>query len=129
VPPPSATSFFTLTPCRVADTRNPVGSSGGPALSANTIRNFPVTGLCGIPSSARAVAINLTVFLPSDNGDLRVYPAGGAAPLASAINFRAGSVRANNAFVQVSSGGQISVQCDMPSGGTNFLFDVYGYFQ
>ena len=28
------------------------------------------------------------------------------------------------------TGGQISVQCDMPSTGTtHFLFDVYGYFK
>ncbi len=126
------TSLFTLAPCRVADTRNPPGPSGGPPLSANTIRSFPVTGICGIPASATAVAINIAVFLPTDSGDLRVYPTGGAAPLASTINFRPGIVRANNAIVPLGAGGQISVQCDMPpgsSGSTNFFFDVFGYFQ
>ncbi len=127
VPPPA--SFYTLTPCRVADTRNPAGPSGGPALAAASVRSFPVTGACGIPSSATAVAINLTVVLPTDAGDLRVFPAGGAAPVASAINFRPGIVRANNAVVPLGAGGQISVQCDMPSGITHFFFDVYGYFQ
>jgi hypothetical protein len=58
-----------------------------------------------------------------------VYPAGGAAPLASAINFRAGIVRANNAVVPLGAGGQLSVQCDMPAGGTDFFFDISGYFQ
>jgi hypothetical protein len=132
-PTPTATpvgsSFFTLAPCRVADTRDPAGPSGGPALAANTVRTFPVANICGIPSSARAVAINLAVFFPSDGGDLRVYPAGQAAPLASAINFRPGIVRANNATVPLGAGGQISIQCDMPSGSTNFFFDVYGYLQ
>jgi hypothetical protein len=121
--------YFTLSPCRVADTRNAPGPSGGPALSANTVRPFPVTGLCGIPSSAKAVAINLAVVLPSNGGDLRLFPSGSPAPLASAINFRAGIVRANNAIVPVGTGGQISVQCDMPSGATNFFFDVFGYFE
>jgi hypothetical protein len=116
-------------PCRVADTRDPAGPSGGPALTANTVRTFPVANICGIPPSAKAVAINLAVFLPSDNGDLRIYPAGGPAPLASAINFRPGIVRANNAIVPLGAGGQISVQCDMASGSTNFFFDVFGYFQ
>ena len=115
--------------CRVADTRNAPGPSGGPALAANTNRTFPVSGLCGIPSSATAVAINMAVFLPSNDGDLRVYPAGSPVPLASAINFRPGIVRANNAIVPLGAGGQLSVQCDMPSGGTNFFFDVFGYFQ
>jgi hypothetical protein len=116
-------------PCRVADTRNPPGPSGGPALSANTIRTFPAAGLCGIPSSAKGVAIVLAVALPSNDGDLRLFPAGSVAPLASAINFRPGIVRANNAIVPLGAGGQVSVQCDMPSGTTDFFFDVYGYFQ
>ena len=116
-------------PCRVADTRDPAGPSGGPALTANTVRTFPVANICGIPPSAKAVAINLAVFVPSDSGDLRVYPAGPTAPLASSINFRTGIVRANNAIVALGTGGQIAVQCDMPAGSTHFFFDVYGYFQ
>src|SRR5262249_2717827 len=124
-----STSFFTVDPCRLADTRNPDGPSGGPALPANSSRSFPVTGLCGIPTTAKAVAINLAAFLPSDDGDLRIFPAGGAVPLASALNFRAGIVRANNAVATLGTGGQLSVQCDMPSGSTHFFFDVFGYFQ
>ena len=49
--------------------------------------------------------------------------------MASAINFRSGIVRANSAVVGLGAGGQISVLCDMPSGSTNFFFDVFGYFQ
>jgi subtilisin family serine protease len=122
-------SFYTVAPCRVADTRDPDGASGGPALAANSVRSFPVASLCGIPSSATAIAANLAVFEPSNDGDLRVYPAGEAAPFASAINFRAGLVRSNSAIVRLGAGGQFSVQCDMPSGGTHFFLDVYGYFQ
>ena len=66
---------------------------------------------------------------PSNDGDLRLFPEGSTAPLASAINFRPGIVRANNAIVPLGTGGRISVQCDMPSGGTDFFFDVFGYFQ
>ena len=126
---PASSSLFTVTPCRVADTREAPGPSGGPALAANSVRAFPVSGLCQIPASAKAVAVNLAVFLPSNDGDLRVYPSGGTAPLASTINFRPGIVRANNAIVALGTAGQISVQCDMPSGQTHFFFDVYGYFQ
>ena len=32
----AAAAYYTLTPCRVADTRNAAGPSGGPALGANT---------------------------------------------------------------------------------------------
>jgi hypothetical protein len=122
-------SLSTVAPCRVIDTRNPDGPQGGPALAANTVRSFPIANSCGIPPSAAAVAVNIAVVVPSNAGDLRVYPAGGPPPLASAINFRPGIVRANNAIVPLGTGGQISVQCDMPSGSTDFILDVYGYFQ
>jgi uncharacterized repeat protein (TIGR01451 family) len=127
----AAIAFHTIAPCRLADTRDPVGPRGGPALAANAARAFPVTGLCGIPPDARAVSINLAVVGPTDPGDLRAYPAGMAAPLASVVNFAPGVVRANNAIIGLGSGGQIAVQCDMPgnTGTTHFLIDVNAYFQ
>ncbi len=125
-------AFFTVTPCRLVDTRNPPGPSGGPALSANSGRTFPVSGLCSIPGTAKAVALILVAVAPSDSGDIRLYPAGGAAPLTSAINFRLGLTRANNAVIPLGTGGQISAFCDMPvgsTGSTHFVIDAYGYFQ
>jgi hypothetical protein len=130
--PVGATNFYTLTPCRVADTRNSAGPSGGPALGANTTRSFPVTGICGIPPTAIAVAINVTVVDETDVGDLRIYPVGSPVPSSSTINFTVDKVRANNAVIPLGTGGEIGVQCDMPSGSTgqtDFLFDVTGYFE
>ena len=127
--PPLPAGLFPVAPCRVADTRNPAAPTGGPPLSANSVRTFPVAGLCSVPSSGTAVAVNLAVVSPSDGGDLRAYPAGGPAPLASSLNFRRGIARANNAIVPLGASGQISIQCDMLSGSTDFFFDVYGYFQ
>ena len=126
---PPGNGFFTVAACRVADTRDAPGPSGGPALAANSIRAFPVSGLCGIPASATAVVVNLAVVAPTSAGDLRVYPSGEAAPLASALNFRAGITRAGHAIIPLGAGGQISIQCDMPSGSTHLILDTYGYFQ
>ncbi len=125
-------SFYSLPPCRVADTRGPAGPSGGPALAANGGRTFPVSGICGVPPTAKAVAMNVTVAEPTDVGDLRIYASGSTMPVTSVVNFSAGKVRANNAVMPLGADGQISVHCDMPpgSGGqTQFLFDVTGYFQ
>ena len=127
--PPPAARLFTVSACRVADTRNAAGPSGGPALVAGAMRTFPMANLCSIPSTAKSVAVNLTVVSPTGVGDLRVYAAGMAMPLASAINFRAGAARANSAVVRLGTSGAISVQCDMASGGTHLLIDVAGYFQ
>lgn len=125
----AGTRFHILTPCRIADTRNPPGPLGGPALDAGSIRDFPVAGTCGVPPSARAVAANLTVVTPTDPGHLTVYAAGAGVPFASTINFRSGTVRANNAVISLGTGGRISVFCGMSSGTTDFVLDVTGYFE
>jgi hypothetical protein len=88
-----------------------------------------VSGVCAIPPTAKAVAVNLTVVLPTAAGYLTVYPAGTPLPLASTLNFRAGIVRANNAVLPLSAGGQITVFCGMGSGSTDFLLDVTGWFE
>jgi hypothetical protein len=121
--------FHTAAPCRVADTRNAAGDSGGPALEANTVRTFPVAGLCQVPADARAVALNITVVGPTNVGDLRLFPAGTVAPPTSTINFGTGAVRANNAIVGLGAGGRLAVQCDMPFGTTHVLIDVAAYFR
>src|SRR5262249_48799673 len=69
-------SFFTLVPCRILDTRNPNGPYGGPALAASTTRSFAIAGQCGIPASARAISVNVTVTSPTTTGNLRLFAAG-----------------------------------------------------
>jgi hypothetical protein len=125
-------AFYTLRPCRVADTRSPSGPSGGPALAANAARNFPAAGRCGIPADARAVALIVTTVSQTDFGDLRLYPADSPLPSASTVNFVANHVRANNAVISLGTAGGLGVQCDMPPGSTgtaHALIDVFGYFK
>src|ERR1700733_15193200 len=66
--------FFSVTPCRVADTRNAVGPSGGPALTSGAVRSFPVAGICGIPSTAKAAALNVTLVGPTQDGFITIWP-------------------------------------------------------
>ena len=120
------TSFFTVTPCRVADTRGPDGPYGGPALSAGVERVFVITDQCGIPPTARAVSFNVTVTQAAAQGHVLLYPAGVSPPLVSAINFRAGQTRANNAIVPLGTGGTLAVLSAAP---THLILDVNGYFQ
>ncbi|HTO86253.1 MAG TPA: PQQ-dependent sugar dehydrogenase [Thermoanaerobaculia bacterium] len=128
---PPASKFNTLTPCRVVNTRNANGPYGGPALTAGAggTRSFHLGGQCNIPSSARAVAVNVTVAQPAADGDLRIYPTGAQVPATSVINFRAGQTRANNAVLLLSPTGDISVRYDAVSGTVQFLLDVDGYFE
>ena len=122
-------SYYTVTPCRVLDTRNPTGPLGGPAMVANADRAFTVTGQCGIPATARAISANVTITQPSSVGDLRLSAAGGVLSLTSSINYRAGQTRANAAVIPLGAAGALSVHCDQPSGTVQFIIDVNGYFQ
>src|SRR4051794_20624536 len=93
--------FHALTPCRSVDTRV---AGQGPALSENTDRNFRLQGTCGVPVGAKAVALNVTVFLPSYKGHVRVYPAGIARPYVSTLNFAGGETAlANGAIVPLAT--------------------------
>jgi len=130
LPPPSAASFYTLTPCRVIDTRNPIGAYGGPALLSGGTRVFELAGRCGIASGATSVAMNIAVTQPTSGpGFLTLYPAGGPRPLTSTINFSAGQTRANNAILPLSGAGALSVYCGLGLGTTHLILDVTGYFQ
>jgi hypothetical protein len=127
-----STRYFTVAPCRVADTRNAAGPAGGPALQANTSRSFAAAGACGIPASAKAAAVNVTVTGATVAGDLRLYPADAALPLASTINFGPEKTLANNAVVRLGTAAAVAVRCDMPAGSTgstHFILDVTGYFE
>jgi glucose/arabinose dehydrogenase len=122
--------YFPVTPCRLVDTRSPAGPRGGPALQANAGRDFDLDGVCGVPTTAKALAVNVTVTGATGSGDLRVWETGLLMPGTSVINFRAARARANNAVVTLSATGSISVYCDMASSGSvHFILDVVGYFQ
>lgn len=124
---PNNTSFFTVTPCRVVDTRE--AGLGAPALTAGATRNFTIAGNCSIPPTAKSVSINATVTQPTSPGHLTIFPVGAPVPNASTINFRAGLTRANNAIVALGTGGALSVTDGQASGTVHFILDVNGYFQ
>ena len=129
VSPALATSFYTLTPCRVIDTRNAFGTYGGPFLFATDTRSFVLAGRCGIPATAKAVATNITTTAGTAAGFLTLYPAGSIVPSVSAVNYRAGQTRANNVIVGLGTSGDLLVRCFQSSGTVHFILDVTGYFE
>lgn len=128
----SPTSFYTLPPCRIVDTRGPAGPFGGPALSAGDDRAFDLVGQCGVPGTARAVSLNVTVTEPTFPGYLTIHPTDTAQPLASMINFGTGQTRANNTIGFLGLDGGIELLCrgDVGAIGTvHLIIDVSGYFE
>ena len=100
--------FVAVTPCRIADTRNATGPFGGPAITGQTSRDFVIpNSACGIPTTAAAYSINVTVVPHGFLGYLTVYPTGQSLPLASTLNSYDGRVKANAAIVSAGTGGAI----------------------
>jgi hypothetical protein len=123
-------SFYTVTPCRIFDTRNPAGPFGGPAFAPFSTRTFVIPGSCGIPTDATAIAANLTVTDTTGAGHFVVYPTGTDPPSTSTLNFGKGQTRASNAMLTLGVVGEITLSCTLPFGGTaDLIMDVAGYFQ
>ncbi len=119
--------FIGVTPCRVLDTRNPVGPFGGPAFSSGQTRSFTIpSGPCsGIPS-AGAYSLNFTVVNMTGFGFLTAWPAGTAQPLVSTLDYvPAEGALANAAIVPASGSGAISVYVSV---GTDVIIDINGYY-
>jgi hypothetical protein len=117
-----------ITPCRIVDTRDagrPPGY-GPPALQpGNPARSFVLANQCGIPSSAQAVSLNVTVVSPQGPGYILLYPQGGAQPVVSTLNYLQGQTVANAAIVPLGSGG-ITVAAAVS--GTQLIIDTNGYY-
>ena len=126
--PPPATSFHTLTPCRVFDTRNANGTYGGPALFAGQARTWVIRGRCGVPATAKSIAGNLTVAGPTAAGSVRLVPGGSPATGTSTVSFRAGQTRANNVAIALGASGDVVVD-GLPSGTAHVILDVVGWFE
>jgi hypothetical protein len=121
------TELYTVTPCRAIDTR--IAGQGAPAVAAGATRRFRVTGVCQVPTTARAVAANVTVTAPSTNGNVRFFPAGLPEPLVSVVNYAAGQTRANNAVLPIGTDGSVDLKCSQAAGTVDVVIDVVGYLQ
>jgi sugar lactone lactonase YvrE len=123
--PPEPLQFVPVTPCRVADTRNPDGPFGGPELTANTSREFDIPqSECSIPVNAVAYSLNVTVVPNASLGYLTLWPAGETQPIVSTLNSD-GRVKANAAIIPAGTNGGVSIFVSDP---TQVILDIDGYF-
>jgi uncharacterized repeat protein (TIGR02543 family) len=125
-PPSAALHFVPVAPCRVADTRNPNGPFGGPALAGQTVRDFAIPNSgCGIPASAQAYSLNVAVVPLGPLGYLTVWPTGQRQPVVATLNSTDGRIKSNAAIVPAGSAGAISLFVTDP---TDVVLDINGYF-
>ncbi|MEO8367842.1 MAG: BACON domain-containing carbohydrate-binding protein [Candidatus Solibacter sp.] len=117
--------FYPVTPCRIADTRGAAGAYGGPSMASGTARNFTIAGVCGIPATAQAYALNATVVPLGPLGFLSAWPAGQGQPGSSTLNAPTGAVTANAVIVPAGTGGAITL---IATNTTDLILDINGYF-
>lgn len=122
--PAAATDFYTVTPCRLLDTRN------GPALQSGVARLVGVSA-CGIPANARALAVNVTAISGTGTGSLSLFPGNYPASGTGTVNFRTGATLANNSIMPLSTdgAGTLAILATVQDNGlVHATIDVVGYF-
>jgi hypothetical protein len=120
--PPTGLHFVPVAPCRLVDTR----TISQPALSTQEIRSFVIPQLgCGIPTTAQAYSLNVTVVPRGYLGYLTIWPSALTQPGVSTLNSWNGIVVANAAIVPAGAGGAVSVYV---TDTTDVILDIDGYF-
>lgn len=120
--------FYTVSPCRVLDTREPEQQ---PPLVSGGVRMVAFHDTCGVPVTARAVAINATVVEPAGNGHLTLGP-DLSHPGVSTFVFKAGRTRAHHtiALLATDGTGLLKVAPHVVGGGAiHLVIDIAGYFE
>jgi hypothetical protein len=124
------TQFYPIDPVRTLDTRayeyGPIGA-GLPGIRNATAAD--VAGFVVAPVGSPAVAYNATVTNTGSAGHLRLYPAGGALPSASVLNWPSGGyTRANASVTQVALPRTVTLY-NGSSTNLDAILDVNGYYR
>ena len=126
-------SYFPLTPFRILDTRTGLcGLNTCHRLGPGGTLTLPVTGYSdptsheSVPGSATAVVLNVTAVSGTSFSLFTAYPTGTAQPLASNLNFNAGTNTANLVTAVLGQSGEINIFNAL--GNVDAVADVEGYF-
>ena len=111
-----------LVPARIEDTR-----SAGAPLGPNQPLSLQVAGRGGVPpTGVEAAVLNVTATGGTSDSYLTAYPAGGSPPLASNVNFQAGTTVANRVMVKLGTGGSVTIING--AGWVHVVVDVVGWY-
>ena len=128
---PTAGSFYALTPCRILDTRQ----TGVPLTQTNPQQVYQITGACGVPPGALAVALNVTLVGASSSLSVRGYPGDLPAPGTNVVSTTLPrSTVAGFAVLPLATNGSgtlgvlMTLAPPATTGRTDLLLDVAGYF-
>lgn len=99
---------------------------GGGKVAAGSTTEVVVAGRGGVPATASAAVLNITVTEGDGVGFVTVFPCGSDRPLASNLNYVAGRTVANMAVSQLGTGGKVCVYNE--GAATQLIVDVDRFF-
>ena len=111
-------SLYTVTPCRVLDTRGDSGAFDG--LLAVAVE----ASACAPPATAQAYVLNATVVPAGGLSYLTLWSGGATQPDVSTLNADDGAITSNMAIVAVSNGTIDAFSTD----STQLILDLLSYF-
>jgi hypothetical protein len=112
-------SLYGVAPCRLVDTRKPVGSAAITSLDVAVSASA-----CGIPVGAQAHVMSVAVVPTASLGYLTLWPQGQTRPVVASLNALDASITSNLAIVPTTNG-WISAFASDP---THMVVDISGYF-
>ncbi len=123
-------TYVSITPCRLIDTRPPPDRVGlltpWSALETKTVQGTGTNGECTIPTDAVGLSLNVTAVGATVETFLTLWPSG-ALPKASSLNPSPGQPPTPNAVnVTLSSTGSFNLYNNL--GTVDVLIDVGGYY-
>jgi len=115
-------AYHAATPQRLLDTRVGFGITD----AAKTTPGVPTPIILpAVAAGSAAVALNLTVTEPDDDGFATAYPCGQKPPLASNVNFVGGQTVPNMVIAKPGTGGRV---CVVTSVAAHLVVDMAGWF-
>jgi len=128
---PVGADYASLVPARVLDTRaDPAATIDGEyegigQSGVGVTTELTVVGRGGVRADAAAVVLNVTSVGAVSAGFVTVWPCGATRPIASNLNFTAGTTVPNAVVAKIGADGKV---CIFTSNSTHLVVDVNGYF-
>jgi hypothetical protein len=127
---PDGNRYYGVEPRRQMDTRDPDFAPYGPTGAIGPDRTVTLdlmhTSVSVVPSSALAVALNVTVTEPTAPSYVSVYPSDVSPPTVSNLNFGPGQTLANQVIVRLPPSGVLNIY--NRAGNAHVVVDVVGYY-
>lgn len=122
---PAPGGFTAVPNFRFADTRTGVGGTTGKIVSGQNAV-YTLTGAGGVPSTATAAYISVTVAQQTGPGFFQVFPTG-TTPGTSSLNYPSSVVYTIGTVVDLNSSGQFTLK-GTGAASAHMIIDVQGYF-